>query len=308
MNMTDMKERMTEKALALLQDAGFQTSDCRMVRSCFDILARRDETILLIKVHVNIEGLTSKSAAELRNVAAAMSATPLIIGDHMKCALLSPDVIYTRYDIHVLNIEAFAEILRHEIPLIYSIRGNYCMRINPQLLTEVRKKANITQEDLASEIGVSKQSIHRYESTGRISLDIAEKLMDFLKQDMAVPGQIFSSEIRYLESEISMHMTELKRIAFRELRNMGLDPSLTNAPFDILAVEKEHDQKILTLVTDDLKGLHRRVEIIKDISEMTGYRRVCISNRAHGVDVVVIRPKELSEIKEADELFRLLDE
>ena len=89
---------------------------------------------------------------------------------------------------------------------------------------------------------------------------------------------------------------------------VGLDPSLTNAPFDILAVEKEHGQKILTLVTDDLKGLHRRVEIIKEISEMTGYRRVCISNRAHNVDVVVIKPKDLPGIKEADDLFRLLDE
>ena len=306
--MRDMKEQMTERALALLQEAGFQTSDCRLVRSCFDILAGKDEAILLIKIHVNIEGLTSRSASELRNVAAAMSATPLIIGDHMKNARLSSDVIYTRYDIHVLSLGAFAEMMNQEMPLVYSIRGNYCMRINPSLLTEVRKKANMTQDDLACEIGVSTQSIQRYESTGRISIEIAEKLMDFLKQDMAVPGDIFSSEIRYLESEISMHMTELKRVAYKELSNMGLDPSLTNAPFDILAVEKEHGQKILTLVTDDLKGLHRRVEIIKEISEMTGYRRVCISNRAHNVDVVVIKPKDLPGIKEADDLFRLLDE
>ncbi|RLI93635.1 MAG: hypothetical protein DRO90_03300, partial [Candidatus Altiarchaeales archaeon] len=276
------------------------------VRSCFDILARRDDTILLIKILPNIEGLNHKSALELKNVAVVMSGIPLIIGDHTKNSILSPDVIYTRYDIHVVNIDAFAGILSGRIPSIYSIRGNYCMRIDSRLLSNIRKKLNMTQEELAYQLGVSKQSIYRYESSGRISLNIAEKLMEFLKEDIMVPSDIFTLEINCLENEISTFMTDLKRMVLREFKNIGLDTSLTNAPFDILAREREHHEKILTIVSDDREGLKRKVEIIKDISEITGGYKVCISNRARDLDVLVIRPKELSEIKEVSEFMELL--
>ncbi|MBN2250866.1 MAG: helix-turn-helix domain-containing protein [Candidatus Altiarchaeota archaeon] len=303
-----MKELLVKRALELLESSGFLFSDCCMVRSCFDILARRDDTILLVKVYVNIEAVTQRSASELGNVAAAMSATPLIIGDHMKNSPLSSDVIYTRYNIHAVNMGAFEEILSRKTPLVYSIRGNYCVRINSDLLSDIRKKADMTQDELASELGVSKQSIHRYESSGRISLEIAEKLKEFLKEDIAVPNQIFTSEIGYLEKEISTFMTDLKRLAVREFRNIGLEASITNAPFDILATDRTSNQRILTIASDDRRGLKRKVEIIKDISLMTGYRRVCISNRASDLDVVVIKPGKLKEIKEAGEFLELLED
>lgn len=301
-----MKTLLIQKTIKVLEDADFQVSDCSMVRSCFDILARRDDTILLIKILPNIEGLNRKSALELKNVAAVMSGIPLVIGDHMKNSRLSSDVIYTRYDIHVVNIDAFAGILSERIPLIYSIRGNYCVRIDSGLLSDIRKKLDMTQEELASQLDVSKQSIHRYESSGRISLNIAEKLMEFLREDITVPNDIFALEINCLENEISTFMTDLKRMVLREFKNIGLDTSLTNAPFDILAREREHHEKILTIVSDDREGLKRKVEIIKDISKIAGGYKVCISNRAHDLDVLVIKPKELSEIKEVGEFMELL--
>jgi len=41
---------------------------------------------------------------------------------------------------------------------------------------------------------------------------------------------------------------------------------------------------------------------------MTGCLRVCITNRACDLDVVVIKPKELSEIKEKGEFIKILTE
>jgi putative transcriptional regulator len=302
-----MKDLLLDAVVSSLRDAGFQVSDCCSVRSAFDILARRDDSMLLIKILQNIEGLTPKSASELLSVATAMSGTPLVVGDHMKNARLSSDVIYTRYDIHVVSVEAFERILSKRTPLIYSIRGNYCVRINPELLSKIRKKADLTQKELAEELGVSKQSVHRYESSGRISLEVAEKLMKLLREDIMVPGQILAQDISRLEEDISSSMTDLERLAFDEFRKMGFDAAVTNAPFDILVEERKRREKVLSIVSDDRKGLKKKVGIIRDISDMTGYRMVCISNRAQGLDVVVIKPKELREIKEADDFLRLLD-
>ena len=303
-----MKEEYVKKAISALEDAGFQVSDCSEVRSCFDLLARRGDTLLLIKVLVNIEGVTYRLAAELRSAAHSLCGTPIIIGDHMKTSPLAPGIVYTRYEVHVVNLESFAEMLGQRIPLVYSIRGNYCVRIDSELLSRIRKKENYTQEELADKLGVSKQSIHRYESSGRISLEIAERLVELLKEDLRLPGSIFTHGISQSEEELSSFVTELKKAAYQEFQNMGFSASFTNAPFDIVASESGGSEKILTIASDDRKGLIRKAEIIKEISDMTGCLRVCITNRACDLDVVVIKPKELSGIKDAEEFIRMLEE
>jgi putative transcriptional regulator len=303
-----MKEELIEKVESLLLDAGFEVSDCSAVRSCFDVLARRENNLLLIKVFQNIEGMTYHTAVELKQVAAAMSASCMVIGDHMKNASLDPDVIYTRYGINVVNLQAFSEVLKQKSPLVYSIRGSYCVRINPQTLSEIRKKADLTQDQLAASLGVSKQSVHRYESTGRISLDVAEKLIDFLKEDIRAPKEVFVSEIKNIEESLNGAATELKTQVFNEFISMGFDASLTNAPFDLLATDLKQNQRILTVVSNDRKGLKRKVEILTRISAITGCRKLCISNRGADLDIVVIKPEDLLEIKKAKELLDLLDD
>jgi putative transcriptional regulator len=302
-----MKEADVIKAISMLETAGFHVSDCSQVRSCFDLLARRGDDLLLIKILGNIEGVTYRLAAELRSAAHSLSGTPLIVGDHMKTASLAPGIIYTRYDVHVVNMESFSEMLGQKIPLIYSIRGNYCVRINCDLLSQIRKKENLTQEELAEKLGVSKQSIHRYESSGRISLEIAERLVDLLKEDLMLPGRVLIQDQPPVD-EVSSFLTDLKKAAFQEFRNMGFSASFTNAPFDIIAAETEGSERILTIASDDRKGLMRKAELIKDISEMTGCLRVCITNRSCDIDVVVIKPRELSEIKEKGEFLKILME
>lgn len=302
-----MKEDDVKKAASILENAGFQVSDCSQVRSCFDLLARRDDVLLLIKVLGNIEGVTYRLAAELKNAARSMYGTPLIIGDHMKTAALSPGILYTRYDVHVVNMESFGEILGQKMPLVYSVRGNYCVRINCDLLSKIRRKENLTQEELAEKLGISKQSIHRYESSGRISLEIAEKLVLLLKEDLMMPGSIFAQGTAHIDDEVSPYVTDLKRAAYQEFQNMGFTVSMTNAPFDIVAAETG-GERILIIASDDRKGLIRKVEIIKDISDMTGCLRVCITNRSCDLDVAVIKPKEFSEIKEKEEFLKILTE
>ena len=313
-----MKEELVTKAVSVLTEAGFTVSDCCSVRSCFDILARRDEELLLIKVLVNIEGITPKLAAELRAVSVALSAIPIVIGEHMKNASLSGGVIYTRYDLPVVNVGAFEEMLSKNGPSVYSIRGNYCVRVDGGMLSDMRKKVDLTQEELAAKLGVSKQSIHRYESSGRVSLDIAERMIKFLNEDLLVPGKMPASATSVpghsegaegpSSERAASFRTELEKTVYYEFCKMGLNPSLTTAPFDILATEKVRRERILTIVSDDHRGLKKKIEIIQVICEITGSRPVCVSNRSCGLDVLVIKPKELSGIKDADDLIRRLDE
>ena len=301
-----MKAELVSRVLGILHDSGFRTSDCSGTRSCFDVLAKK-RGILLIKVLGNIEAFSRINAMELANLAELLNAVPLVLGERMKSARLSAGVIYARYDIHVINAETFGDILRDRMPFIHSVRGNYCVRIDSELLGRLRRGLDLTQEELATELGVSKQSIHRYENSGRISVDIANRLMDFLHEEIRVPGSIADEEIHPVAGGIlERNLTSLKKTVLREFRNIGLSSQATNAPFDILSLENSHEKRILSIVSDDGRRIGMKVEMLTEASEIIGGYKVCISNRRQDADILIMKPDELAEIKDAEEFVRIL--
>lgn len=297
-----MKPSLVSEAEGILEESGFRVLDCCGLRSCFDILARREKT-LLIKVLANIDGLTRRCCVELRSVASMVSAIPLVLGDHTKSARLSAGVIYERYGVHVLNGETLGEVVNDSLPVVYAVRGNYCVRIDSSLLVKLRKRLDLTQEQLAEELGVSKQSVHRYESLGRVSLDVIDRLIDFLEDNIVLPSEVFSSQpVSHSFSE--QRLSSLKRLVLGKFLDLGFSAALTNAPFDVVAVEG--GERILTSVSDDSRRLRLRVGLISDVSDMLGVYGVCVSNRCEDSDIVFLKPREFSEIRDSQELLELL--
>ncbi len=310
-----MKARILERVLNLLLDVGYEVLNCMGIRSCFDIIAKK-EHIFLIKILTNVEAINNKSATELKNISKIISAVPLIVGERTKNTKLISGVIYARYGISVINTKTLEEILKEQFPLIYSVRGNYCVRIKSELLSKLRKRMGFTQEELASRLGISKQSVHRYESSGRISLKIAERLIDLLENDITISRNIFrsesqTSEINDLEYEYMEYitLTSLKKMVIDELNSIGFLAFPTNAPFDIIAKEQVHKKRILSVVSNDVKTIERKMEINRRITEITGDYSVCISEKKHRLlNIPVIRPVDLSVIKNPREFMELLSE
>ncbi|HIE33931.1 MAG TPA: helix-turn-helix domain-containing protein, partial [Candidatus Altiarchaeales archaeon] len=304
---------LIEHTINVLRNSRFQISDCSKTRSCFDIIAKR-EILLFIKIISNIEGLTRSASIELRRVAGLVSALPLTISDHKKSRKLSTGVVYSRYSLPVMNVETLKKILSDELPLIYSIRGNYCMNIDPELLIALRRKLGMTQEELASRLGISKQSIYRYEHYGRMSLGIARRMMDFLDDDIAIANDFYmiksqsesnQTDSYYRHMEHMYSLSSIKRIALNELIKIGFSAQSTNAPFDIHAIEKEED-RIFIVASNDGRRLRSRIDLVKEISDIIGGYRICISDRNEDTDITIMKPRELREISDTKEFIELI--
>jgi len=156
-----MKEHSILKVSNFLRDNGFEVAECLGIHSSFDIIAKRGEYIFLIKILSNIEALNQKIGNDLKKVANVVSGIPLVIGDHMKGKKLMDDVLYSRYEIKVMNFQTFKKVVFGELPRIRAIRGNYCVRINPEILASLRKKFNMTQKELSERLSISRQSVYR---------------------------------------------------------------------------------------------------------------------------------------------------
>lgn len=315
-----MKSKLIENVTELLEEDGFRVSECRGIKSCFDIMAS-GKLLLLIKVLTNIEGLTYGSATELKQVAESISAVPLLIGDRMKSSKLLDGVLYVRYNIPLVSVITLHEILQEMMPMIYSIRGNYCVDINPEKLIQLRHEFGMSLHELANELGVSKQSVYRYERSGRISMEIATRIIELFGDEISISRVSWSKiETDSEMPEFKGYLTDLKREVIQEFNNIGFSTILMNAPFDVLAKEKkggkgsekgakrmEKEQKLVfAIVSNNTEVLKRRLNIVREISEITGGYEICVSERRLDIDSMVMKPDELREFRDPRELIDLL--
>ncbi|ODS42138.1 MAG: hypothetical protein MSIBF_02025 [Candidatus Altiarchaeales archaeon IMC4] len=295
-----MKDALINEIAELLLGAGFSVSVCRNMHSSFDILAKK-EGILLIKVLSNVEGFTERNSAELEQVADALSAVPLVVGQRMKHRDLMRGVIYSRYDTNVMSFETLTDVIEESLPVISSVRGDYCVSIDPKMMVRVRGRLHLSQTQLADELDVSKQSIYRYERTGTMSIEVARRLIEFLDDEgILVPKDVLSKKHAPC-CQFADEMVGLKKMVLDELRGIGMGAVPTRAPFDIVA---GNEKIILTVIGNDNKGILRRMEIVDGISEIMDTYEVCISERHPDIDIAVISPNELAQIKTYEEFIR----
>jgi putative transcriptional regulator len=298
-----LKSSLVETVVSMLSDSGFGVVDCRGSRSSFDVIGKRGGMLLLVKALSNIEGLSRDSASDLKGVAQVLDAVPVVVSERMKSSQLSDGVVYDRYGVCVSTPRTFGQMIQDTPPKVYSTRGNYCVHINAKMLSEARGRLGLTQEALAQVLGVSKQSVYRYERSGSISLDVFECLNDLFEDDLL--DSHFNLEISQGgESAVSERkVTLLKRRVCREFRSIGFNTVLTAAPFDLIASRQE---RVFSVVSNDWRRLREKLDVLEGISDLVGGYSICISERKLKGESSVLSPAELAEIKTPRELFKLL--
>ena len=159
---------------------------------CFDIIARKDNNLVIIKIAPNIDRLKSIQIDELKFLAHILQATPIIIGEKNRRDPLEDDTIYKRDDVVVLNVNTFQNlIVYNENPHIIAKRGGFIVRIDGPKLRRVRESTNVSRSTIAAELGVSKKAIVNYEQDRmNIKLESMEVLKRRFKVDFTVPIEI----------------------------------------------------------------------------------------------------------------------
>ncbi len=285
-----------------LLDAGYRTVECRGSRSSFDIIARKDDRLVLAKALSNIEALSRERAQELKNLSILLDGYPVVVSETMKNHPLSDGVVYDRYGVQVMNTSTFQELVNEGSPTAYSKRGSYCVQVNADLLAIARRNMGYTQEGLADELGVSKQSVYRYESSGNVSRDVFDRMVDLLGGDI-VRMDFRMSPAKADGETHEMLLTPLKKVVEEHFREMGFTTTVTNAPFDMVASKGE---TVFSVVSNDWRRLKEKLAVLDEVSDVLDGYTVCVSERRVKSEVSVLTPSELSEIHSARELFKRL--
>jgi putative transcriptional regulator len=301
------QERLLQMVISVLIMADFEVSDrCDIRPRSFDLVSKRGDLILIIKVVSHIDSVSEDVASDLSLIAWHLKGTPLIIGERTRDAELERGAVYLRNGINAMNVATLYDYLVEKIPpLVYASPGGLYVNIDGELLRRLRERHQMSLGDLAHLLGVSRRTISKYESGMGTTLDIAIKLEEIF--DTAVVEAL--DPFRYEKPRSEQKNAEPER-CLTDFARMGIElHPMQRAPFQALAMYRE--ETILTGYGPAQK-IVRRAALIGNISEITCTRAMCIIknyNKQKRVGkTLVIGEDKLHSLEDGSELIQLIDE
>ncbi len=316
--MTKPRGHLIEQVVSSLEDAGFDLSSrCDVRPSCFDLVARKSNQLILIKLLANIDALTEEDAIALQMVAHFFNATPLVIGIKTRRGELDSGVVYKRYGVSTIAPKSLTAIIEEQqMPREFIQRGGRFVAIDGSKLQEIRLSQNMTKEELANCVEVSARAILAYEKDEMdVSADVALRLEKVLETDLVIPIDVLHHRPVSPPTQKASVVQEISDIEIRVnefFARLGMQVLWSDrAPFHVAA--KEEGPPLISGVGSIKNwGLQKRMEIMKSVSEVTESEAVVIVEEGSAEETVsslpVIRQLELDEIDKPSELKKIISE
>ncbi len=298
---------------AILARAGFDVSSALNLRGiCFDIVARRDNQVLIVKVLSNIDAFSKDNAEEMKTLAESLGATPLVTGERSSSGALEPGIVYSRFNISIVSNETLADLLLEEAPpFIFAAPGGLYVKLDSELLKAAREARGISLGALAETAGVSRRTIQMYESGMGAMIDAALRMEEFLELPIIEPIDPFTFRSEERMKEIREPPNIDGTFALKQLSTLGFSVRpVVRSPFE--AVSKNDSAVMLTsLGSDEDKAMERAI-VASEISRIVDKFSILIVERKHERDNInstaVVSNEELKKIDEPNELTDLVAE
>ena len=311
------KEGLLDNIVETLKKGGFEVALSR-VQCSFDIVARKNLIVLIIKALVNLDTFSDEHAWDLKILSKALKATPLVIGTRTKLGSVENSTVYSRHGINCISLDTLEDLfIEGNPPLIYADRGGFFVEIDGSLIKEEREKRGMSISHLAELIGVSKSSIYEFENVDkRISIDSVLKIEKELDVGITKPIYIIKvgdkKEIDNIsENPVDAARSDLEKTVLGDLSDKGFEVFPTKrTPFNALLKERE----ILITGISNTKTyiFEKKAEIVASISDITNKDAMFVVDakkvKENIKGVPILTQKEIKTSKDVEDILELVHE
>lgn len=311
-----MKQDILEEVSIFLLKRGYTLKS--FTRTCFDILARLDERILLIKIIEDANSLSHSAIEEMKLISSYLQASPVIISDKANFGLEN-NVVYTRHGVYTLNFASFKSAIDNKYPFLQSNQAGITANINHSRFKQARETQGYSLNSLARKIGVSRKTVEKYETkNSQLTLTNAVKAFNALGNAIFEKVDIFSAELpekrnAALHVQTDPHYGKNSNASeiSDKYSSLGFKAAETHkAPFDVVA---KLDNEIILTELGAKKGNNITAQL-QSISRIVGADNLIIYNKKKPAlfkeemrqDIPMIKKDEFLEFEKAKELIKFL--
>lgn len=265
-----------------------------LTRSCFDLVARKSEQILFLKIIEDANSITKQHIEEMKRVSSYFNASPLIVADKAGTNLEN-NIVYSRFDVYCLNPNTFKNCIENKMPFIKRSRAGLVARLFGNKLKDMRQKEGLSLNSLAKKIGVSSRMVVKYEEgNSEITFNRALKIYDIFG------GNVFN-KINIFSNVFQRNPISKKNSVQKKYSELGFEVSeMQKVPFDIIA--KKQEEIILTEVGDKINPQSRSLGKLIDADNLVIY------NQKRPKDIPAISKEQFLEFEKAKELIKFVKE
>lgn len=286
-----MKQALIDKINIFLLKNGYAIKN--LTRACFDILARKENQILLIKALEDANSVSREYVEEMVMFSSYTGASPLIIAEKAG-KQLEENIVYSRFGIYTLNFATFINCMNKKMPFVKRTQAGLTASVAGTRLREKREEMGYSLNALSKRLGVTSRMVIKYENeNSEITLNRATKMYSLFGDSIFNEVNVFTRRENIqskFESEVSRKYVEL-----------GFDATETKkTPFDIIA--KKEEELILTQMSDKVSP-H-----MQSLSKLLEADNLVIFEKKKPKNVPSLRKEEFMEFERANELVNFLKE
>lgn len=306
-----MQATVVDSVLKILEKSGFSVTDLVETKPrCFEIIAKKDDNLLLVKVLYNIDSLKPEIAEDMKSVSILLKASPIVIGERFKFSYLDRGVVYNRYGLPVINTATLYDLIVDRIPpVIYSAPGGYYVRLDSDRIREVREELGISLGVLAKELGISRRAVKKYEEGVDTSVENALKLEDILETNVVKAIDILRFMGREVNEQRDIGLSDEEAEIVDQLRYLGIKVyPIRHAPFDVIF--KPIDELVLTGIRQ-VKEIEKRAFVLDKVSSTLSTDAAYIVDESIDKDVgsvIFLVKEELESISSSKDFITLINE
>ena len=286
-----MKNKIIDKLAVFLLKDGFTVKT--LTRTCFDLLARRDDKILLIKVLEDANAMSKEYTDAMNLVSSYIGAVSIIISEKAGNKL-EDNVLYTRFDLYTLNFNTFVNSIKNKFPFVRRTQAGFTISIAGNKLKRKREEKGYSLNYLSKKVGVTSRMIDKYEKgNSEITISKAMKIYNIFGPNVFNEINIFSGKNK-IQSNYKSDLS-------RKYIDLGFEASDTNkTPFDILA--KKENELILTGIGDKTR------RDFSSLSKLLDADNLVIFKKKKPKDIPAVTKEEFLEFEKANDLIKFLKE
>jgi len=183
------REELLVQVTNTMSRAGFEISqEMQTHYLAFDILAKRDRTLLIVKVLSNVDSLRPEVARDLNVLASFLKGQAILVAPRSGRGHLFEGVVYTRHNLPLITPGTLHNMFVEGVPpFAFSAPGGLFVKVDEGVLKEVRAVKNISIGRLADAAGVSRRAISQYEAGMSPSIEVALRLEEALGEPIVLP-------------------------------------------------------------------------------------------------------------------------
>jgi putative transcriptional regulator len=309
------RQALVENVTAMLEDAGFIVSDrCAIRPKSFDLVARRGDNVLLLKILGNVDAFDGVAGEEMRRLGTYLNARPLVVGLNTRDEELERGVVYLRHGVAAVAPDTALDLFVEEVPpLIYAAPGGLYVNIDGDVLADEREDRGWSLGRLADELGVSRRTVSKYEDGMNASIEVAAELEEMFGEELTSPVDVLdgAEDVRDADptpSDPEPEADDERIVAVMRRAGFDVHPTL-RAPFKAVGEDDEDDGNVLTGHSEFTRTAEKRARIMGSIGRVTRTRSVYFVDRANRESVegtAIVEREDVEELDDPAEVRKLI--